>query len=134
MKISLQELKSMTLEQRLSAFVCWLGAQNRDTPYFYTDAGNCAICQFAKSVLCESKISSGGRYFRFNYGEEIPVIPGGMFSDLANALRNCTTLGALYDCLSPHVTPPLLPTVELSEAALEALELRPLVSFERTKA
>lgn len=33
----------------------------------------------------------------------------------------------------PLVTPPLLPTVELSEAALEALEMRELIPFQHTK-
>lgn len=146
MKISLQELRAMSVEQRVSVFVGWLSQQPRSTPYQFTDSADCAVCQFAKSALGLKGVSSGsGKGHAFTAyglnGECIAVVPPlddqttwGWQNHPKVALNNCSTLGELYDRLLHLVTPPLLPPVELSEAALEALELRPLVSFQHTKA
>jgi len=143
MNITLQQLKQMSVEQRFNVFVGWLGQQAPQTPYDFMDTQNCALCQFGRfmRVSKEDFVSAGSNGFTvvpknvFYDGKRIEVMPeiAEMFSSeiartQVTALHKSKTLGELHAKLLPFVTPPMLPKVaELSEAALEAIELRPLI-------
>lgn len=136
MKHSIESLQAMPPSARFAAFVQWLGEQPREICYSFHDIQNCALCKFAiaNGLTKEGWISADDKHISFGRGHDewINIMPFGNYES-SHSLIHSRTLGELYDRLLPLVTPPLLPTVELSEAALEALELRPLVSFERTK-
>lgn len=139
----LEKLRPLSVEQRLRLFVEWLATQPRETPYAFSETTGCAMCQFAKAHgyangYSVGMVSAGGAHVTFHkadWSEEvIQLLPVAFGSDFkfnptgpaVFAIVSARTLGELYDNLAPLVGHE---SGILTDEALDALELRPLVPF-----
>lgn len=137
----IDQLRSMSVPQRLAHFVAWLGTQPRETRYNYSDIKHCAFCQYAAGVGLPF-LNSGGRHIIIDAGvafERLEMISRDDDGDpFARQLMNSRTLGELYDKLLPLVAasvpaPASLAPREISEAEMEERETRPLVGMEASR-
>lgn len=128
-------LAPMTVRQRLEYFLAWLAMQPRETPYDYKSSTDCAQCKFVKGHgetigfgrgewTCGEFLNLHGDAWSASTMIVIPTdcTPETIYHHPNFLLQNSTTLGELHDRLK-HA---LSLDRELTEAELDALELRPL--------
>lgn len=131
-------LSTLTVRQRLEHFLDWLAKQPRETPYEFSSNTDCAQCKFVKGHgeaigfepgewTCGEFLSLHRTPFASTKMILVPTdsTPETILQHPNYLLQNSKTLGELHDRLK-HA---LSLDRELTEAELDALELRPLVGL-----